>query len=86
MSDKFQNKYRIPSARIQTWDYASEGMYFVTICTKNRKYYFGDVVDRKMQLSECEMVDRPFLTVVNADWIVVRPLFGVYYKYHFGII
>ena len=31
------------------------------------------------------MVVRPFLTVVNADLIVVRPDLLVYYKYQFGI-
>ncbi|MBL0051771.1 MAG: transposase [Bacteroidetes bacterium] len=43
--DKFKNKYRIPSARLQTWDYASDGFYFITICTKNRKHFFGEIVD-----------------------------------------
>lgn len=41
----FNNKYRIPSARLRSWDYASEGMYFVTICTKNREHYFGDIIE-----------------------------------------
>lgn len=40
----FNNKYRIPSARLSNWNYANEGMYFVTICTKNRKHYFGKIV------------------------------------------
>lgn len=52
MTEKFQNKYRIPSARLQNWDYGWNAPYFVTICTKNREYYFGDIVDGKMQLSE----------------------------------
>ena len=38
MKNKFQNKYRIPSALLQTWDYANNGAYFITICTKNRKH------------------------------------------------
>lgn len=42
--EKFKNKYRIPSARLQTWDYGSHGLYFVTICTKNRQHYFGEIV------------------------------------------
>src|SRR5215831_11862333 len=42
--DKFLNRYRIRSARLQNWDYGSRGLYFVTICTKNRKKYFGDIV------------------------------------------
>jgi putative transposase len=45
MAKLFNNKYRIPSARLEHWDYANEAMYFVTICTKNRAHYFGDVVE-----------------------------------------
>ena len=44
MSQLFNNKYRIPSARLQNWNYANEAMYFVTICTKNRENYFGEIV------------------------------------------
>lgn len=43
---KFQNKYRIPSARLQNWDYGENGAYFITICTKNMVHYFGDVETR----------------------------------------
>lgn len=52
MTIKFQNKYRIPSARLQNWDYRWNASYFVTICTRNRKHYFGDIADGKIQLSE----------------------------------
>ncbi len=52
MSDKFNNKYRISSARLQTWDYSSKGSYFITICTKNREHFFGEIIDSKMQLNE----------------------------------
>jgi len=44
MSILFNNKYRIPSARLQNWNYANEAIYFVTICTQNRKNYFGEIV------------------------------------------
>ena len=47
MTDKFRNTYRIPSARLSHWDYGSNALYFVTICTKHRECYFGDVVDDK---------------------------------------
>jgi len=40
---KFKNKYRIESARLRFWDYASSGWYFVTVCTKNKENFFGDV-------------------------------------------
>ena len=40
--DKFQNRFRIPSARADWHDY-NGGIYFVTICTKNREHYFGEI-------------------------------------------
>ena len=52
MQNKFQNKYRIPSARLQTWDYANNGNYFITICTQNRHHFFGTIQNQEMQLSE----------------------------------
>lgn len=52
MSELFQNKYRISSTRLQTWNYADEGMYFITICTSEREYYLGRTTKKKMQLSQ----------------------------------
>jgi REP element-mobilizing transposase RayT len=52
MSDKFHNKYRIPSARLRNWNYGSNALYFVTICTQDREHYFGEIEDDKMILSE----------------------------------
>lgn len=43
--DKFQNKYRIPSARLRTWDYGSNAAYFLTICTADREHFFGEIVN-----------------------------------------
>lgn len=43
--EKYQNKYRIPSARLQTWDYGSNAPYFVTICTHGRECFFGNIVE-----------------------------------------
>ena len=49
--------------RLQCYDYASPGIYFVTICTQNRRCLLGRVVDDLetplMQLSACgEIVDQ----------------------------
>ena len=49
--DKYQNRYRIPSARAAWHDYLG-GAYFVTICTKDREFYFGRIEDNQMHLSE----------------------------------
>lgn len=50
--DKFRNKYRIPSARAYWWDYSHNAAYFVTICTKNRQHYFGEIQHKVMHLSD----------------------------------
>ena len=47
--DKFKNKYRIASARLQSWDYGDDGAYFITICTKNREHFFGEIVTETLQ-------------------------------------
>jgi len=56
----FANKYRIASARHPRWDYGWNAAYFVTINTKNRACYFGDVVDDKMQLSDIGLLVHRF--------------------------
>jgi len=56
MSDLLRNKYRIPSTRLQNWDYGSNAAYYVTICTHNREFYFGDVADGKMILSNLGII------------------------------
>ncbi|MDZ8183737.1 MAG: transposase [Nostoc sp. ChiSLP02] len=48
---KYKGKYRIDSTRLPAWNYASDGGYFVTICTDRKKYFFGEVVQGEMQLS-----------------------------------
>lgn len=54
--EKFKNKYRIPSARLQSWDYGANGIYFVTICTNNREHFFGNIYGGKMVLNEIGMI------------------------------
>jgi REP element-mobilizing transposase RayT len=49
--DKFKEKFRIPSARLQTWNYGNNGSYFITICTENRTHFFGECKDGNMKLS-----------------------------------
>lgn len=55
----YRGKYRIPSARLQTYDYRSPGWYFVTICTKDRVPWFGNIQNGIMGLSDvgCVVAD-----------------------------
>ncbi|HEY9802791.1 MAG TPA: transposase [Leptolyngbyaceae cyanobacterium] len=48
---KYKGKYRIDSTRLPAWNYASDGGYFVTICTDGKKCFFGEVVQGEMQRS-----------------------------------
>ena len=51
-TDKFKNKYRIVSARASWWNYGWNGAYFITICTKNRDHFFGEIENGQMKLSK----------------------------------
>ncbi|VEP13201.1 conserved hypothetical protein [Hyella patelloides LEGE 07179] len=52
----YKNKYRIESARCPKWDYASNGNYFITICTRDRLVFLGNVIARKMQLLDIGVI------------------------------
>ena len=54
----YKNKYRVESTRLQNWDYGWNAKYFVTIVTKNRKHFFGEIKNGKMILSEIGKIVR----------------------------
>ena len=62
MAEKYQNKYRIPSARLRNWDYSSDAVYFITICTTNHHYFFGKIENGKMEFSEIGLL-------VQQEWL-----------------
>ena len=51
MSERYKNKYKITSNRLQGYDYGSEGAYFITICTAKHLIEFGTVDNDKMHLN-----------------------------------
>ena len=61
MSKKIRPASRM-SYRLRHWDYASNAPYFITICTENRKHFFGEISDGKMQLSDIGRI-------VENEWI-----------------
>ena len=63
--DRFQNRYRIESARASWHDYDG-GSYFITICTKHREHFFGEIVDGEMVLSDVgKYADEQFKNVTS---------------------
>ena len=80
MSDKFKNKYRNDTLRLQNWDYGSDASYFITFCTADRMHFFGEIINGKMELSELGKIASDLIneipnrfTYINLDSFVVMP-------------
>lgn len=54
--------YRSRRRRLRGWDYHSPGMYFVTFCTYERRYLFGEIHEGRMHLSKAGMICNSVLT------------------------
>jgi REP element-mobilizing transposase RayT len=68
------------SIRLQGYDYAQTGAYFVTICTRNRECLFGKVVDGEMVLNDAGRLVQAVwdglagrFPTVESDQFVVMP-------------
>jgi putative transposase len=68
------------SARLKTFDYASNAAYFVTVCTFSRDHLFGEIVDGEMQLNaagqivaECWDLIPEHFPNVELDAFIVMP-------------
>lgn len=66
----FKNKYRIESTRLPEYDYTQAGYYFVTICTKNREFYFGDINNGKMKYSTIGRIARKFWLNIPRHYLI----------------
>ncbi len=88
MANKYQDKYRIPSARAAWWDYGHDAAYFVTINADSMKnHYFGQVRDGKMQLSAIGQIARDcWLEIPNHFPIAMLDEFVIMPNHMHGII
>jgi putative transposase len=66
--------------RLPFYNYASSGLYFITICTKDRIHHFGTIENDDMQLSELGTIAHNcFITIpekssfTSVDTFVVMP-------------
>ena len=76
----YKSKYRIESTRLKEWDYSTPWWYYVTICTKNFKHWFGEVKNGKMILNDLgKIVEEEWLKTkeirsnVDLDYYVIMP-------------
>jgi REP element-mobilizing transposase RayT len=87
MSEIFKNKYRTKSLRLQGYDYSQNGTYFITICTKDKKNYFGKIKNSKMELSQIGSVAYKYwLEISNQFTNVILDEFVIMPNHVHGII
>lgn len=74
------NKPQRKNIRLKYYDYTTEGMYFITICIKDRKNILGNIKDEKIKLTETgEIVKKYIQTVekiyknIKVDEYIVMP-------------
>jgi len=61
----YKNKFRIESSRLKNWDYSTPWWYYVTICTKDMKCWFGTIKSGKMKLNDLGKV-------VEEEWVKTK--------------
>jgi REP element-mobilizing transposase RayT len=62
-------KPRRKNLRLEDFDYAQEGAYFITICTYNRKCLWGEIIDNDVRLND-------WGKIVESEWLqtaILRP-------------
>ena len=63
-----QSKFKKSQFRIPNRDYRQEGAYFITICTKKRFHFFGEIKNRQLTLS-------PIGEIAKACWMEIEAHF-----------
>ena len=49
---KFNYRFNPKYNRLENYDYSDNWWYFITICTKDRQEYFGEIIEGEMFLNE----------------------------------
>lgn len=68
------------SIRLRKYDYSNNGWYFVTICTKDRQEYFGNIISDEMNLNEyggiikkCWLGISDYFNNIELDQFIIMP-------------
>jgi len=80
MTKLYKNKFLVESNRLTEWDYSTPWWYYVTICTKNFRNWFGEIKNGKMILNYLgKIVEEEWLRTkeirsnVDLDYYVIMP-------------
>ena len=84
---KYKGIYNPKSNRLQNYDYSSNWGYFITICTKNRENYFGEIIDGKIILNDFwKIAEKFWLEIPKHFPFVVLDEFVIMPNHIHGII
>ncbi len=84
---KYKQIYNPKSNRFQNYDYGSNWWYFITICTKNRENYFGEIIDWNMILNDFwKIAEKYYLEITNHFSFVILDEFVIMPNHIHGII
>ncbi len=75
------------SIRLKGYDYSREGAYFITICTQNREFLFGEIVDGNMVLNDAgQMIETVWAEMPNYYKGIDIDIFQIMPNHFHGII
>jgi putative transposase len=75
------------SNRLQNYDYSQNGMYFVTICTRNREELFGEIENGKIILSDLgKIIEKYYLEIPKCHPYTFLDVFVIMPNHLHGII
>lgn len=75
------------SIRLPSYDYTSNGAYFITVCTSNREHSLGEIIDHEMKLSRIgEIVSEKWFDILDHNKHVDLGEFIVMPNHIHGII
>jgi len=63
--EKFADKFKTKSSRLNNWDYSTPGFYFITIKTLNDNNFFGKIINNKMELSTIGEIANQYLIDIS---------------------
>ena len=74
------NNFTRKNPRLKDYDYTLGGYYFITICTKDKTHYFGEIINEEMNLNDVgklaynciEKIEEIYKTV-KIDKFVIMP-------------
>ncbi|MFH2096637.1 MAG: transposase [Bacteroidota bacterium] len=87
MTERFRNKYRTTTVRMRNWDYSWNAYYFVTICTRKRVCYFGEIRNGEIILTEIgKLIEKYWYEIPNHFKNIVLDEFVIMPNHIHGIL